>query len=499
MSDWLDFSNNANKLRQSYFNGFVDVSGGMYLRNDNSLNFYDTTNGIAPKFSIKSDSMHVYEPTSENYYDISNSKLIYIQNVEQDIQSLLIDLSNRSVNPVFSGVATILGTDLSGGKLHVVGDASINGNLFIGGVGESTFNSDVSINGNLYANYPNNSIPTQAVIRGTVYIPTESIIYPHSDGFAQVSNLYTPKETLVPASVKVQQELDVIGDTSLNGRLFLNSNDSLIINGVPFSGTFNGQNGSNFTTDVSMNQNLIISENLYVNGDISTNGNIYANYSSDSIPANAIIGGVGNVHISTDSITYPYDDSFSLIKENSTQTIIPSNITVNGSLAVNNDSYLNGNAHISNLYANNIYLPTNYSEPTTNQFGYIDTTNLTNTTNLYTNNGDVNTYVIGTFNLHPGAYIYSFKVRFVNSDGLSNITRFGITLSPTTEMNMNYGFVNYYNNFVPEDDSITETRSGFIVNNAAVSQSWNVIVTTAYKGGLLTTQTDSFVSLLKVK
>ena len=54
MSKWLDLSNSANKIRQTYVQGFLDVSGGgVYLRNDMSLNFYDKTGSGIPKFSIK--------------------------------------------------------------------------------------------------------------------------------------------------------------------------------------------------------------------------------------------------------------------------------------------------------------------------------------------------------------------------------------------------------------------------------------------------------------
>lgn len=504
MSNWLDFSCNSNKLRQTYFNGFVDVSGGLHVRNDNSIYLYDNANSSSSNFSMNSNNMHIYKPEENKYYDISNSKLIYIQNVQQDIQSWLIDLSNRYFNPVFSGITSIISDNSNSGKLYVDGDASINGNLFIGGTGTNIVQNDMSINGNLYANYPDNSIPTGAVIRGTVYVPTESIVYPHDDGFAKVTNIGYSTETLVPASLQVKQELNVIGDASLNGRLYINSNESLIINGVPFTGTFSGQNGSNFNTDVSFNQNILtlgdvnIGQNLVVGGDISTNGNIYANYSGNSIPANAIIGGVGNVHITSDSITYPFDDSFSLIKENTSHTVIPSNITINGSIAVNNDSYLNSNVYISNLYVNKIYLPTQYTASVNNQLGHINKNILSNSVTLSQNNGSAAAYVAGTFTIQPGTYIYSFKITMLNNAIVSNITRLGITLSSTTNMDVEYGFDNYCNHNILQNDSITENRSGFIINSNNEPQTWNIIIATAYTGGTINIKPDSFVSFMKI-
>ena len=47
MAQWFDQSNNANKLRQSYLKGFLDISGGnVYMRSDNYLNFYNTADEI---------------------------------------------------------------------------------------------------------------------------------------------------------------------------------------------------------------------------------------------------------------------------------------------------------------------------------------------------------------------------------------------------------------------------------------------------------------------
>ena len=60
MSQWFDQSNNANKLRQSYLKGFLDISGGgLYMRSDNSLNFYTTADGVNPAMAIDATNIHV--------------------------------------------------------------------------------------------------------------------------------------------------------------------------------------------------------------------------------------------------------------------------------------------------------------------------------------------------------------------------------------------------------------------------------------------------------
>lgn len=94
MSQWLDFTENTNRITQSYFNGFVDVSGGgVYIRSDNSLNFYDMSNLTVPRMSIKSDTMRVYDGVS-TYYDISNTQLIYIKDVSSNVQSQINAINN---------------------------------------------------------------------------------------------------------------------------------------------------------------------------------------------------------------------------------------------------------------------------------------------------------------------------------------------------------------------------------------------------------------------
>ena len=47
---WFDQSNNANKLRQSYLKGYLDISGGnVFLRADNSINLYSCVTQFASK------------------------------------------------------------------------------------------------------------------------------------------------------------------------------------------------------------------------------------------------------------------------------------------------------------------------------------------------------------------------------------------------------------------------------------------------------------------
>ena len=64
-SQWFDNSANANKLRNSYLKGFLDISGGgISIRNatgDNAgtaLNFYDDATNVA-KVRLDADKIRV--------------------------------------------------------------------------------------------------------------------------------------------------------------------------------------------------------------------------------------------------------------------------------------------------------------------------------------------------------------------------------------------------------------------------------------------------------
>ena len=96
MSKWLDLSNNANKLRQTYVTGFVDISGsGLSLRSDAVMKLYDNVDDATPKFSMNSKSMRIYDGVS-SYYDMSNSKLLYLKDLTQDLNTQLADLVSRT-------------------------------------------------------------------------------------------------------------------------------------------------------------------------------------------------------------------------------------------------------------------------------------------------------------------------------------------------------------------------------------------------------------------
>ena len=99
---WMDSPSTTNRYIKSYFNGFVDISGGnLYLRGN--------------------------EATGMNYS-------LYINNGDISLNGRLFVSRDVSMNQrLFIGGDTSLN-----GKLFVNGDASMNNRLFLGG--DSTMN-----------------------------------------------------------------------------------------------------------------------------------------------------------------------------------------------------------------------------------------------------------------------------------------------------------------------------------------------------------------------
>jgi hypothetical protein len=287
MNRWAESPANANKLRQTYFNGFIDISGGgIYMRNDMLLNFF-SNNDANPKFSVNSDHMFLYDKTTDALVDVSTSQLIYLKNLTQDVQQSLYQLSN---DPTFNGTVTILG------------DASIQSRLFV--------NNDVTISGNLYTNYPASTIPQSAIIGdvGTFIATNEDIEY-DEDNFAIVRASHAP--------------VILSSDINIGGLL-------------------------KTTGNVLFEENLVVNQNLVVHGDISSNGNLYINFPMNSIPSSAIIGGAGgNVYITGGERVYFDAESFALVENTYGETYISNNINIDGTLNVNGNISIGGNNNIT--------------------------------------------------------------------------------------------------------------------------------------------------------
>ena len=182
MSVWLDSSSNSNKFKQSYFRDFVDVSGDILIRNGLSLKLYNNTIPTRVQFSVNSSDFHIYNNSDQTYYDISNTQLIYLQDLSENVQERLNVFTDKTKHiatnvtnnetmieliPSQNLVKVHTGLDVSS-TIFGRSDLSINQNMSVGG--NTLINGRMDICGNLYAQYPSNTIPKSA-INGPIGLP----------------------------------------------------------------------------------------------------------------------------------------------------------------------------------------------------------------------------------------------------------------------------------------------------------------------------------------
>jgi len=97
MSLWLDNSSNSNNLKHSYVHGFLDISGGnINLRANNNLNIFSETDTSNSRFTLSSDEIRVYDDNTSSFVDLSNNKLQFIKDVNENVQTRLTDLTSRT-------------------------------------------------------------------------------------------------------------------------------------------------------------------------------------------------------------------------------------------------------------------------------------------------------------------------------------------------------------------------------------------------------------------
>jgi predicted acyltransferase (DUF342 family) len=270
MSNWLDFSNSSNKFRQSYFKGFVDISGGgLYIRNDASLNLYNGTDFSNPKFSIKSDKMRIYSSSSNSLIDVSNDRLIYIKDLSENVQTRITDLTSRTKYIYSDGSDNNTLVQINGPSKQIIVGADILptiGNTY--NLGSPTYPF-----GSLYIN------------QGTIYFtettttdttgtnePKASLSYNNDTGLLNFTSSGVTFEPVMAIggkiglgtkepryTVDISGNLNILANTIVNGRWYHESGD-LSMNSRLSVGS-----------DSSFNGNVYIAKDLLVNGRLSVN------------------------------------------------------------------------------------------------------------------------------------------------------------------------------------------------------------------------------------
>ena len=204
-------------------------------------------------------------------------------------------------SPTFTGIATIPTANIT--ILNTLGDASLNGNVTIG--------KDLTINGRLNVqNYTNQNI---------------------------INTTTTNYQLIVSEDLSLNGRLQVLGDVSFNGNLMA-GNISVLNYFTTLGNLYAG-------SESQLAGNVVIGKDLTINGRL----NVQAN----TIPANAIIGGVS-------SSSSPGDFTAN------------GNLTVTGNITGNLNAVSNGNVDSINFWTLTKYMNSLINAPPAVTFGNVD-------------------------------------------------------------------------------------------------------------------------------
>ena len=285
MSQWFDQSNNANKLRQSYLKGFLDISGGgIYMRSDNSLNFY-TGEGSTPNFALGPTAIKVmgkrYSADGDSIIAVDNSKLAFLKDLKENAQKQL-DLLDNNTKYIRSdasagGIITIkkdAGNDASKNEIIVAGHIVPSaGETYDLGSAAKPFNSLYLKNNTIY--FDDNS--SDAAPASSMSFNTETGTLDISfNGQNTVSVLsYNNKVGIglgnnraAKVALDISGSLSITGDASMVGQMLVGGATEL-------------------NSTLLVKQNATFNSKLIVTGDISLNGPI-------KVSGAATIGGAIN-------------------------------------------------------------------------------------------------------------------------------------------------------------------------------------------------------------
>jgi hypothetical protein len=394
---WLEAS--GNKLRQTYIQGFLDISGGgIKLYNDVSINFYDASSNI-PKFSIKSDSMRIPDSFG-TYYDLSTSQLLYLNGLTQNLNTQISDLVNRTKH-ITSGNAdidTMLKFDSNNNRVVTYSDI-VPSTAYAYDLGSPTlpFGSLYIQQGTIHMINENTNQPSASIsynpTSGSLDISANGIKTPINntrivDGVYQTPLItYDGKVGIGVSSpshsLDVSGSVNITGNSSITGNLNINNGDvvmdgNLIIGktlyegGIPLSSKYLSSasptmNGTATLATAIINNNLIVigdsslNGRLYVGGDVSFNANLVvtgnmmtntpsANDNSTLVATTAFVKNQAYATVSnatftgtTTLVTGNVQQRFQVggdVSLNSKLAVF-STATFNNRVFINNDAYMN--------------------------------------------------------------------------------------------------------------------------------------------------------------
>jgi len=225
-TNWLDLSSTSNRYIQTYYKGFVDISGGpLYVRNNN-LFVQGGDISLNGRLYGAGDASLNGNVSMANDLTVGGNLYVKAYTTRQMITELSYQL--------------IVAQDLSvNGRLFLSNDASINNRLFIG--------SDASLGGRLF-------VAGDVSLNGNVFVTTQAST-DNSNKVATTAYVKTAVSALTGASagftgdVSINNRLYVGSDASLNSNLYVNGNFSVgaYVSPVPFVPNTGSAAGSTWT------------------------------------------------------------------------------------------------------------------------------------------------------------------------------------------------------------------------------------------------------------
>ena len=279
MSTWFANPTTANKLRQSYLKGFLDISGGgILVRADNSLNFY-TTSGLGsditkPSFAMDATNIQVKTPGANTLTAVPTSNLSYLSDLNENVKSAFIEIRSH-----FTGAA-----DTNTSALAVTADAKIGGNLAVGG--NATFDQQVAIAGNL--NIAQNLITKgngffggnlevagSQVINMNLYVKGDTMLYGRlfvTNDASFHANISSYGQIVSLGHMMTQQDLSAGGNLRVDGISILKSKATITAGGLEVTGNVSMHNELAVDGNATVTKNLIVSGNSALTGNSTVSG-----------------------------------------------------------------------------------------------------------------------------------------------------------------------------------------------------------------------------------
>tara|TARA_Y100000361_G_scaffold92647_1_gene82691 strand:+ start:16247 stop:17881 length:1635 start_codon:yes stop_codon:yes gene_type:complete len=405
MSEWLNASSTSNKLRQTYFQNFVDVSGTISVRNDNNLNLYKNDSST-PEFSINSQEIKIKQDGV--YYDVSNNKLIHIKDLSENVQTRLNDLISKTQNITsdtndtsfnsnvdISGELTVTKQAVLSSSLEVTGSIGVNTNtpavtidinatdairVPMGTTEQRPVTTDAATHGG-YIRYnsensqfegygPGNSWGSLGgvinVAQNTKIISStpnadstnnELIFYTAPAGSINSADATERMKISDTGNITIAKDLSISGATTISSILNVSKATTLnstlnVSDATTLGGTLNVTGKTNLLDDVSMNGDLTIEGDFTVKGNLS----VFQTTTNEVIQTHTIVNNY-SLEVSEDlslNGKLKVSDDASLNGELyvDKSTTLGSTLSVTGKTNLNNDVSMNANVDIcGNLYA----------------------------------------------------------------------------------------------------------------------------------------------------